>query len=150
VSTRRTRCPPPRPARLMRTDRSFLPRRRRKPRWPSMTVTVTVRYDIGVLQVPPLLLLIFSSSSLSRRCPPSSFVAAQRAVRRQGRRIERRLRRCALPCCRSFQPCRSHGHLAFFPNRFLWINVQKVPHMSRCNHYAAEISTLISGLYFIG
>jgi hypothetical protein len=31
---------------------------------------------------------------LSRRCPPSSFVAAQRAVHRQGRRVER-------PLCRS-------------------------------------------------
>jgi hypothetical protein len=47
-------------------------------------------------QVTPLLLLIVSSGSLSRRCPPSSFVAAQRAVRRQGRRVARRLRRCAL------------------------------------------------------
>jgi hypothetical protein len=87
-----------------------------------MTATAT---DVLDLQVTPLLLLTVSSGSLSRRCPPSSFVAAQRAVRRQGCRVARRLRRCALPGSRSFQPSWSHNHLAFPPNRFLFINVQR-------------------------
>jgi hypothetical protein len=48
-------------------------------------------------QVTPLLLPIVPSDSISRRRPPPSFMAAPRDVRREGRRVGRRLRRYALP-----------------------------------------------------